>query len=189
MKMRNEKQQRATRRTRLDTPTRASKKVTAAKTSARKTAMVHALGKVGNIRGACVLAGVSRQTHYDWFSSDPGYALRCEDAIEDFADKLEAEAYRRAVVGEVRPIMYKGKEVASICERSDALLLAALRAVRPEKWRDRFYANLSKLSDDELLELARSKGIIVPGRGDQRALGPAAPTAEGTGTGTDPKPN
>lgn len=148
--------------------------------------MIDALGKVGTIRGACMSVGVGRQTHYDWFSSDLDYARQCEDALEDFADKLEAEAFRRGVVGDDRPIMYKGKEVGQIRERSDMLLLAALKALRPDKYRDRFDINLSRLSDDELLQIAREKGIDIRSRGDQRALGPAPPATEGTGTGTEP---
>jgi len=51
------------RRTRSDTPTRASEKVTAAKTALKKRKVIDALGRVGNVRGACLVAGISRQTH------------------------------------------------------------------------------------------------------------------------------
>lgn len=184
-----EKSKPRARRTRSDTPTRASEKVTAAKTASKKRKMIDALGRVGNVRGACLVAGISRQTHYEWFKADAEYAVNSEEAIEDFADKLEAEAYRRAVVGDDRPIFYKGEQVGSIRERSDTLLLAALKAVRPEKWRDRFDINLSRLSDDELLQIAREKGIEIRAPGDQRAIGSAASPTEGTGTGSEPKPN
>jgi hypothetical protein len=177
--------------TRSDTPTRAGKSLEAAAklTAAKKSAMIVALGKVGNVRGACILAKISRQTHYEWLGKDAEYGESCYDAFEDFADKLEAEVFRRGVVGDDRPIMYKGEKVGEVRERSDMLLLAALKALRPEKYRERFDVNLSRLSDDELLQIAREKGIDIRQRGDQRAIGPAPSPTEGTGTPTEPKPN
>jgi hypothetical protein len=63
---------------------------------------------------------------------------RWDEALEDAADRLEAEAFRRAVRGVDRPVVYRGERVGTVHEFSDALLMFLLKAARPEKYRDRF---------------------------------------------------
>lgn len=170
------------RRTRAHTPTRTREKTTAAK----KKLMLAAFAKTGTVLQACNKAGVGRRTHYEWLDEDPAYAAQFEDAGQAFADLLEDEMLRRAVEGNKRPIVYKGKVIGAIREFSDVLLAMALKAARPEKYRDKFDINLSKLGDDELKAIAREKGIYIDQRGAQRALGPAPPATEGSDTGTKP---
>jgi hypothetical protein len=99
------------------------------------------LGLVGNIVAAATAAGVGRATAYRHRIADPDFAARWDEAIEDARDRLEAEAWRRAVHGTAhrKPIYYQGKLVGEEVwtEYSDTLLLALLRAAKPWKYAER----------------------------------------------------
>jgi hypothetical protein len=55
---------------------------------------------------------VARRSHYYWLEN-AGYVAAFEDVREELADRLEAEARRRAVEGIEKPIFCKGKTVLS----------------------------------------------------------------------------
>ena len=76
-------------------------------------------------------------------SAKSAYALRRRPGAQDFARawdeavglgqlKAEAEAIRRAIEGERRPIFYKGKQVGERTVYNDRLLIAVLRAKLPK---------------------------------------------------------
>jgi hypothetical protein len=88
-------------------------------THPKKRAMLAALARTGNVSAAARAADICRRTHYDWLGSDPDYRPAVEQAMEEAADVLEAVARQRAIVG------------------SDTLLIFLLKAVRPEKFRER----------------------------------------------------
>jgi hypothetical protein len=73
----------------------------------------------GNVRLAASACGVDRTTPYAAAKRDPAFAAAWAAAEQDAIDVLEAEARRRALAG------------------SDSLLQFLLRALRPEKYRDR----------------------------------------------------
>lgn len=68
---------------------------------------------------ACRAAKISRSAYYDWYTNDPDFAARVNDAIEDGTDKLEDSAARQAMQG------------------NSALMSLLLKARRPEKYKDR----------------------------------------------------
>lgn len=100
----------------------------------------------GNIKAACLAAGVGRQTVYDRRDSDPAFAQAMSDALEDAIDDLEAEAWRRAVDGLEQKKFHKGDplidpgtgEQYTEREYSDSLMQLLLKAHRPEKYRDKY---------------------------------------------------
>ena len=53
--------------------------------------------------------------------------------MDEAADALEREAWRRGAEGVSRPVYQQGREVGVIQEYSDALLIHMLKAHRPEK--------------------------------------------------------
>ena len=57
----------------------------------------------GNVSAACSAAGVGRRTYYDWVQRDEEFRARLKDAEQEAAERLEAEAYRRAVEGYEEP--------------------------------------------------------------------------------------
>lgn len=67
---------------------------------------------------------------------DPAFAEKWREAEEAGIDVLEDEMRRRALEGDERPIFYQGAQVGSYRQKSDALLMFALKSKRPDKFRD-----------------------------------------------------
>lgn len=104
-----------------------------------------ALSDGGVVRHAAEAAGVSKNTAYREREKDSAFAEAWDDAIDDAADVLEAEARRRAILG-VEKVTYvrngtdeKGRPTfvqQTVREYSDTLLIFLLKGMRPEKFRD-----------------------------------------------------
>lgn len=95
-----------------------------------------ALASTGNVSMAAKKAAVTRQGAYARRAADPEFAARWQDAMDQAADWLEAEARRRAVTGVRRPVYQNGKLVGHVKEYSDALLTLLLKAARPDRYRE-----------------------------------------------------
>jgi hypothetical protein len=95
------------------------------------------LRRYGNVTKAARAAKVGRRTAYEWREDDDEFAKAWDEALEEASDHLEAEAYRRAVTGTLKPVHYQGKKVDTVREYSDSLLTLLLKANRPEKFKDR----------------------------------------------------
>jgi hypothetical protein len=131
------------------------------------------LRRRGNVADAVRAAGFGRTCAYEHRQADPAFAAAWDLAVEEAADGLEAEAWRRAVEGTARPVYHRGREVGEVREYSDTLLVHLLKAHRPEKYRERVAAelsgpqggairlDLSRCSDHELLEL---RALLARGR-------------------------
>lgn len=104
------------------------------------------LAQTGNPSIACQLSGLTRRQITNQKQRDPVFAAAYADAMDDAADLLEAEAWRRALEGVAQPVLKAGQPVldpatgeAIIVRRySDALLVMLLRGSRPEKFVARF---------------------------------------------------
>lgn len=107
---------------------------------------LEALRRTCNVRVAAQLAGVHKATAYRHRERFPRFAERWDLAVDDAVDTLELEARRRALMGTDKPIFYQGRQVATIREYSDRLLMFLLRAARPEKYRENY--DLRRLVDD-----------------------------------------
>lgn len=83
-----------------------------------KPAFLATLAASGIIRVACEVAGVSRKTLYDHREQDPEFREAWDTALESALDKLEQEAWRRAL------------------RSSDLLLMFLLKAGRTNKYRE-----------------------------------------------------
>ncbi len=95
------------------------------------------LSRYGNVTKAVKAARVGRTTVYEWREEDELFAKAWDDAVEESADYLEAEAYRRAVTGTRKGIYHQGVLVTTEKQYSDALLTLLLKANRPDKFRER----------------------------------------------------
>ena len=102
-----------------------------------KIPFIEALKKNGNVRDSCALANIDRTTAYEHRNSDLAFRKLWEDALDDAADSLEAEAVRRARDGVDEPVFYMGAECGAIRKYSDTLLIFLLKGIRPEKYRER----------------------------------------------------
>lgn len=85
----------------------------------------------GNVSKSCRVAHISRATIYRMVERIPEFRTAFEDALEQAPDLLEEEAYRRAVVGVVKPVFFAGKVVGAVREYSDRLLSIMLQARHP----------------------------------------------------------
>ncbi len=88
--------------------------------------------KYANVAAACRKVGIDRSTVYQWQEHDETFLLRYRQAELDAADVLRREAFRRAVVGWDEPMVSAGKMVCTVRKKSDAVLLAMLKARVPE---------------------------------------------------------
>ncbi len=103
----------------------------------RDAAFFVALENGHPVRAACKAAGYTRQVVYRWRRRDPEFDARWREALAIAADLLEEEADRRGRDGFDEPVFFQGAQCGAKRKYSDALLLARLKAVRPELYRER----------------------------------------------------
>lgn len=183
-------------------PSKPSPKKTRAKTAARVTStaatrrrdwkplFLDALARRGNVSDAAKAAGIHRDTANEHRKSDAEFAARWKDALDQAADVLEREAFRRAVDGVLKPVFGSGGtgvgtvEVGQERVYSDTLLIFLLKGARPEKYREKHeivgqnggpIKTARELSDDELAAIAASAAgrDLAPAGGPGTAAAPA----------------
>jgi formylmethanofuran dehydrogenase subunit B len=116
-------------------------------TDTDKQTFLDALAKCGVVGDALKAAGIkTRITVNRWRESDEAFSAAYDEALETAADTLETEARRRAVEGVVS-IKWVGKgddrEPVEEVKYSDTLLLALLKANKPDKFAERSKTELS----------------------------------------------
>ncbi len=89
------------------------------------------------VRAACKMARYARRCVYRWRAQDTAFAARWVAAMQVAGDLLEEEADRRGRDGFDVPVFYQGKASGTKREYSNGLLLARLKAIRPEMYRER----------------------------------------------------
>jgi hypothetical protein len=94
------------------------------------------LRKRGIVADACKVARLSRSTAYEHKEADKAFAAQWQAALEDAADVMEGEAFRRAVKGVLEPVFYQGEEAGTVRRYSDSLLMFLLKGARPVKFRE-----------------------------------------------------
>lgn len=122
-----------------------SKVVRAAKGRANRTDRVRkkqekfldVLRETCNVSEAARTSGAGRRTVYEWREKDEAFAAEWDEAEQEAADKLEREAWRRAVEGTDKPVTFQGVITATYKEYSDRMLELLLKAHKPEKYKDR----------------------------------------------------
>ena len=98
---------------------------------AKQEAVLLAYKTCGTVQESCRIAGIDRWTHQNWLQEDAlWYRERFGDAVEDFADSLEALAVDRVR----NPASKTG---------GDILLIALLNAHKPNKYRPQQSINIS----------------------------------------------
>jgi len=140
------------------------------------------LARRGIVKDACRAAGIDRKTAYRRKTDDSAFAEAWKDALDESADVMEREAFRRAVEGVDRPVFQGGEKIGVVREYSDSLLTLMLKANRPNKYRERAESlnlnlDVSALTDEQLERIAR---------GEDARLVIASAGAGGTGTTQTP---
>lgn len=108
-----------------------------------RDSFLKALRVYGNVSKAASSAKVSRNFVYTQRESDPVFAEEWAAALDQAADYMEAEAWRRAVRGTQKPVYQSGKLVGTVKEYSDTLLIFLLKGARPDKFREQRAVELS----------------------------------------------
>lgn len=75
---------------------------------AKQKAYLEALALTGVVKDACAAVPVDRSTVYRWREGTDGFKEAEQDALKDAADRIEREAFRRAVEGYDEPVIYQG---------------------------------------------------------------------------------
>lgn len=107
------------------------------RTDTREQKFLSVLRSTCNVTEAAKSAGVGRRTVYEWRDADPAFREQWDDAEQEAADRLEREAWRRAVDGVEKPITFQGQITDRYLEYSDRMLELLLKAHRPEKFKER----------------------------------------------------
>lgn len=103
----------------------------------KRAAFLDVLRSTCNVSEAARTAGVARRTVYEWRDADEAFRAAWFEAEEEAADRLEREAWRRAVEGTDKPVTFQGVITATYKEYSDRMLELLLKAHKPEKFKDR----------------------------------------------------
>ncbi len=107
------------------------------RTSKKDERFFKALAGQGFITKACEVAGYRRASVYEWRDADAFFGARWKDAQEEYKEKLEREADRRAVEGDKKAVWYQGRKVGEVRDYSDSLLMFRLKALDPDRYKDR----------------------------------------------------
>jgi hypothetical protein len=104
--------------------------------AAGRARYLEALARIGTVSGALKASGSSTYDLHRWREDDEFDASE-RIARDVIADALEAEAIRRAYKGTRKPVYQGGLLAGYVTEYSDTLLQFMLKAMRPEKYRER----------------------------------------------------
>lgn len=125
------------------------------------------LSQHGRITQAAREAGLQRESLYDKRERDPEFATRWANALETYADVVEAEVHRRAIEGTDKGIWHQGQLVGTERQFSDALLLALVKAKRAREFGDKSKLELTGADGGAVkvetspLDLARRIGVLL----------------------------
>lgn len=100
-------------------------------------AFLAALAECGILSQAAEAAGVDRATVWRRRQDDAEFARACDEAIDMAADKLEAEARRRALEGVEEPVYQQGVLIGTKTVYSDSLLALLLKGRRKRVFAER----------------------------------------------------
>jgi hypothetical protein len=119
-----------------------------------------AYSMLGTVTHAADAVGMDSKTHQNWKNQTgkdgeltgaaKAYREAFDVAQEHASDILELEARRRAVEGVTDAVYYMGEVVGEKRTYSDQLLMFMLKALRPEKFREKVQADVTatlKLED------------------------------------------
>jgi len=107
----------------------------------KKNRFLEELRKDGHAIQSAGRVGVGVSTLYAHRAQDPEFAAAWEEAADEGeqaqAAALAAEADRRALHGVEEPVFHRGEVCGFVRKYSDNLLMFRLKALQPEKYRER----------------------------------------------------
>jgi hypothetical protein len=100
------------------------------------TVFLTALENAHSVRNACAMARYARRSVYRWRAEDPEFAALWATAVQMAGDLLEEEADRRGRDGYDVPVFHRGEVCGTKRMYANGLLLARLKAIRPDQYRE-----------------------------------------------------
>lgn len=123
-----------------------------------KPVFLAALREVPVVARACGAVGIERSTAYRARDTDEAFAQAWDDAMEEGVDKVEQEAFRRAVEGTEKGVWHQGVLVGSERVYSDALMALILKGRRKS-----VYAERKELTGADGAALPAAQVVIATG--------------------------
>lgn len=123
------------------------------RTTDRDTKFFTAIENGHPVRTASAMAGYARRSVYRWRLQDTAFAALWTDALQMAGDLLEEEADRRGRDGYDVPVFYEGETCGTKRKYADGLLLARLKAIRPEQYRQRMAASAEPARQNVTVQL------------------------------------
>lgn len=102
---------------------------------------LEALAETGMVTQAARAAGPTVEGFRLLRKKDEEFAALWMEALEEFRDKIESAAIKRAVEGVNKPVYQLAQYVGDITEYSDSLMQLILKGHRPERYRERVDMN------------------------------------------------
>jgi hypothetical protein len=125
-----------------------------------------AYARCARINQAAETAKVAKQSHYNWLEESEAYRRTFARTQAMIGDLAEDACVERAIFGVAKPVLHQGQEVRlngkPLYEReySDQLLLALLRRLKPQEYREHTAVEVSgSLGLAERLQAARQRLI------------------------------
>ncbi len=106
------------------------------RTARKRKRFLESLESTGHVLRSAAAAGASIRAFYNWREDDWAFAADWEAALERAIDRLEDEAFRRALEGVEVPVYYQGKPVGALSKYSDRLLIFLLTRLRARKFQE-----------------------------------------------------
>ncbi len=106
------------------------------RSAAADAVFLTALENAHSVRIACGMAVYARRSVYRWRGEDAEFAARWATAVQMAGDLMEEEADRRGRDGYDVPVFHGGEVCGAKRKFADTLLLARLKAIRPEQYRE-----------------------------------------------------
>jgi hypothetical protein len=126
-------------------------------------AFLASLRLTGNVSEAARAAEIDRALTYRAREADKAFASAWDDALDEAADALEAEARRRAVDGTEEAVYHQGVVCGTIRKYSDSLLTLLLKAHKPAKYRENHKIEHAGADGDAIVvRFEESLGKVYP---------------------------
>jgi hypothetical protein len=81
--------------------------------------------------------GISRNRHYHWLKTKPGYRELFEQVRREAGEFLESEAVTRSTTGYKEPVFYQGKRCGWVTRYDSSLLQFLIRGHLPDRYASR----------------------------------------------------
>jgi hypothetical protein len=95
------------------------------------------LERTGSVTDGCRAVGIHPKTAYEHRKLDDEFAYQWQGALDAIADRLEKRFLEWAHDGWFEDVWFQDQKVGEKRKKSDALILAAIRAWKPDRYAER----------------------------------------------------